>query len=421
MKFAWLGCLLLGGLLYAGPQDSDSNINARYTVETVIVSSKGWTTNLRAETTNKISPNLYQQLSAIIGQKLNPAALDTLAANIKKELSAREVTHRIVRGETPEQVRVEFEVRPARATLGMNVRQLLYDSKQGWSGSGEAELTLKQVHTFALGLVSDGDWLAERYTGLTGRYEAKGLLDNRLSLKFQTASYHDQWNHTAKTALAAHPEVTPTLYRARQEFQPTATITLSRPLSLTVGARVDRLESEVPAVGTEASNALVTTLRFHRTVEGSDAQQDLDADVSLHAATRILNSDYVYAMKSAGIRYQYRHGKHSLSDNLWAGTISGKAPLYERFVLGNTYYLRGWNKNEIDPLGGNRAVHNSVEYHYGPFQAFYDMGSVWDEGQTAVARHSVGIGIRESIFSLAVAIPLRGGHVEPIFMMGILP
>jgi len=33
----------------------------------------------------------------------------------------------------------------------------------------------------------------------------------------------------------------------------------------------------------------------------------------------------------------------------------------------------------------------------------------------------VGIGLRESVFSLAVAIPMRAGRVEPIFIMGILP
>jgi hypothetical protein len=33
----------------------------------------------------------------------------------------------------------------------------------------------------------------------------------------------------------------------------------------------------------------------------------------------------------------------------------------------------------------------------------------------------VGLGVRESVFSLAVAIPMRSGHVEPIFIMGILP
>ena len=131
MKYAWLGCLLLGSLLFAAPQDSDSNVNARYVVETVIVSGKGWTANLQSETTDKISTNLLHQLTAIIGQKLNPPSLDNLAQNLKRELNAREVTHRVVRGETPEQVRVEFEVRPARAGLGMNVNQFLYDSQTG--------------------------------------------------------------------------------------------------------------------------------------------------------------------------------------------------------------------------------------------------------------------------------------------------
>jgi outer membrane translocation and assembly module TamA len=108
-------------------------------------------------------------------------------------------------------------------------------------------------------------------------------------------------------------------------------------------------------------------------------------------------------------------------DNAWGGYISGKAPLSDRFVLGNAEYLRGWNKYEIDPLGGNRALYNSVEYHYGPLLAFYDAGAIWDESQPIVVRHSVGLGLRESVFSLAVAIPMRSGHIEPIFMMGILP
>jgi Omp85 superfamily domain len=420
MKYAWLGCLFAGSLLFAGPQDSDNNVNARYIVETVIVSGQGWTTNLGSETTDKISSGLRHQLIGIIGQKLNPAALDSLAENLKKEMRAREVIHRVVRAEVAEQVRVEFEVRPARATLGMNVRQFVYDSKQGWSGSGEADVTV-QHHTFALGLVSDGDWLPERYTGITARYEDSRVGTDRLSFKFTAQSFHTQWNHETTTALAYRPDVATDLYRARQEFQPTATVVLAKPLTLTVGARIELFESEVPAAGTEASNAVITTLRYHRHVEGSENQQDLDADCSLHAATKVLNSDFVYSMRSAGVRYQLRRGKHIVTDNAWGGVIGGRAPLSDRFVLGNTYYLRGWNKYEIDPLGGNRALHNSVEYHYGPFQVFYDVGTVWDEGQPMIGRHSVGIGVRESVFSLAVAIPMRSGHVEPIFMMGILP
>jgi hypothetical protein len=420
MKRAWLGCLLLGSLLFAAPQDSDSNVNARYVVETVIVSGKGWTTNLQSESTDKISTNLLHQLTAIIGQKLNPAALDTLAQNLKKELSAREVTHRIVRGETPEQVRVEFEVRPARASLGMNVNQFLYDSRQGFSGSGEADITVQQ-HVFALGLVSNGDWLPERFSGILARYEDKHVGTDRLSFKFEAESFHTQWNQATVAAMAENPGDVPALYRARQEFQPTATIVLFKPLTLTVGARIERFEEEGPASAVEMADAAITDLHYHQAIEGPASQQEWDADCTLHTATRVLNSDYAYSARTAGVRYQLHSGKHTVIDNAWGGYISGKAPLSDRFVLGNAEYLRGWNKYEIDPLGGNRALYNSVEYHYGPLLAFYDAGAIWDESQPIVVRHSVGLGLRESVFSLAVAIPMRSGHIEPIFMMGILP
>jgi Omp85 superfamily domain len=421
MKLSWLGCLFLGGLLFAGPQDdSASNVNARYTVETVIVSGKGWTTDLRSDTTNKISTDLLHKLTAIIGKKVNPPALETLAGNLKRELSAREVTHRLVRGETPDQVRVEFEVSPARASLGVNVNQFVYNSKQSLSGSGEAVLTTQQ-QTFALGLVDNGDWLPERFAGIVARYEDKSVGTDRLSFKFEAESVHSQWNQATISAMAANPQDVAALYRSRMAFQPTATVVLAKPLTLTVGARVERFEDEGPAGAIEDANAVITSLHYHQSMEGASNQQDLDADFSLHAATRALNSDYVYSLRSAGVRYQFRSGKHTLTENAWGGFISGRAPLSDRFVLGNTYYLRGWNKFEIDPLGGNRALYNSVEYHYGVFQAFYDAGAIWDEGQPIVARHSVGLGIRESVFSLAVAIPMRAGHIEPIFIMGILP
>ncbi|MEI9977260.1 MAG: hypothetical protein WDO73_37540 [Ignavibacteriota bacterium] len=351
MCLAWLSSS--GSLLFAAPQDSDTNVNARYTVETVIVSGKGWTTNLQSETTNKISYGLLHDLTAIIGQRLNPSSLDTLAQNLKRELRAREVTHRIVRADTPERVVVEFDVRPARASLGMNVNQFLYDSKQGFSGSGEASLTMGP-HVIALGLVSNGDWLPERFSGVVARYEDKKVGTDRLSFKFEAETFHTQWNHTTVTAFNEEPATAdlPSLYRARQAFQPTATVVILKPLTLTVGARLERFEDFGGQIF--AANAVISDLHYHRTVEGSGSQQNFDADASLHVSARALNTDYVYSLRTAGIRYQIRIGKHIVSDNAWGGYISGRAPLSDRFVLGNTEYLRGWNKYEIDPLGGNR-------------------------------------------------------------------
>jgi hypothetical protein len=424
MKYARFGCLLLGSLLLAYGQDPDPsaspNVNSRYTVETVILSGKGWTTNLQSESTDKISTGLRHQLVALIGQKLDPKTLDNLAVNLKKELNAREVTHRIERGEIAGQVRVEFDVKPVRSSVGLSLDSFTYDSKIGWSGSGEATVTASQ-NTFGFGLASDGDGELERYAGIRASYENKHLGTERVGLKFLFDSYHDQWNRNTLIGLEGHPATTSDAYRSRQTFQPTLTVQLSRPLTLEVGTRFERYTNENPQLGNDGSDGIMASLRYHRQLEGSDIQQDFDGALSLLSTTRLLDSDFVFNKWSAGLRYQFRRAKHQVIDNIWGGTIDGRAPLNERFVMGNTAYLRGWNKYDIDPLGGNRVIHNSVEYRYGCFQLFYDAGAIWDEGQPAIPRHSLGIGVHDSIFSLAVAFPVKSGHVEPILMMGIIP
>jgi hypothetical protein len=418
MRFACLGCLFFGGLLFAG-QDADINVNARYTVETVIVAGKGWRTDLLSGNNDHISAGLRQDLVALIGSKLNPGELDSLASRLRKEFSAREVTHRLLRGDNPGQVRVEFDVRPARGSVDLNVNQFVYNSKEGWSGSGEAGFTVNQ-NSFEFGLTSDGDSLPERYAGISARYENKHVGTDRVNLRFEFASYHDQWNSNTIDAVAAAPDETSGIYRSRQEFEPSAAIAIARPLTLEVGTRFERYEEQFPTDRMVGANALTAALRYHRRLEGTSNQQDIDASYALDAATRALGSDFVFTSHYAGFRYRLTHGKHLLSDDFEIGAIYGIAPLDDRFVLGNSRRLRGWNKYDLDPTGGNRMVYNSVEYRYGVFKAFYDAGAIWDEGQAAVPRHSVGIGVHESVFTLAVAFPVRSGHIEPIFIMGMI-
>jgi len=421
MKYTWLGCLMVGSLLFAGTQDSDLNVNKRYTVDTVIVAGKGWKTNIADQQNDRISTGLRRDLLALIGQKLNPTVLDGLSGRLKKEFSAREVSHHVLRGDRPEHVRIEFEVRPASFGIDGTVTKFLYDSKQGWSGAGSVGFTVEQ-NSFGFGLASDGDTLDERFAGISARYENKHLGTDRLGLRFKFESFHEQWNQNTLNALASPSasSLTSDAYRTRQNFEPTATISLAKPLTLEIGVGFQRFQNQYPAAHMEGSNALITALRYHRRMADSEFPQDIDADYTLRAATKILDSDFVYASHSVGLSYRVNHGKHQVSEHVNAGTISGRAPLYDRFVAGNSYYLRGWNKYDIDPIGGNRLLHNSVEYRYGPFQAFYDAGAVWDSGQPAIARHSVGVGIKESIFSLALAFPVRSGHVEPIVMIGMI-
>ena len=417
MKYSWL-CLMVGSLLVAGTQDSDLNVNKRYTVDTVIVAGKGWTTNVADQQTDKFSSGLRKDFAALIGQKLNPGILDGLAARLKKELSASEVSHHVLRGDTPDHVRVEFEARPARYGVDATVTKFLYDSKQGWSGAGSVGFTVQQ-NNFGFGLASDGDTLDERFAGISAHYENKHVTD-RVGLRFLFENYHEQWNQSTLDALAANPGQTSEAYRTRQNFQPSATISLAKPLTLEIGVGFQRFQNQYPAAHYEAANALISTLRYHQRWPESEFQQDVDADYTLRASSRLLGSDYVYTSHLVGLHYRVAHGKHQLMEQVVAGGIEGQAPLAERFVAGNSYYLRGWNKYDIDPIGGNRLVHNTVEYRYGPFQAFYDAGAVWDSGQPATPRHSLGVGFKESLFSLALAFPVRSGHIEPVVMIGMI-
>jgi hypothetical protein len=416
MKLRWLGCLVFGSILWAGPQDPEFNVNTRYTVETVIVSGDGWTTNVVSDHDERISSGLRKQIAALIGNKLNPAALDDLAHKLRRELQARTVSHRVLRGASPEYVQVVFEVQIRPTHFDVSVPKFLYSSQQGWSGAIEGTATVRH-QGFTLGMVSDGDELAERYTGVVARYEDTNLGSDRVRFRFQFASYHEMWN--SETRADAPGADTSELYRTRESVQPVVTFVLAKPLILSVGGDFERFQNETPAAPSETANTLITNLSYHRRLDDSDYQQEMDADYNLRAATRILASDFVYARHRWGFRYVLTHGKHTLADEFTAGVITGRAPLFERYVLGNSTTLRGWDKYQIDPLGGNRMAHNSVDYRYGCFEAFYDSGAVWDSGQTVIVRHSMGMGLRRGPLFVAVAFPLREGRTEPVFMAGM--
>jgi hypothetical protein len=265
-------------------------------------------------------------------------------------------------------------------------------------------------------VVSDGDELAERFAGVTARYENRKVGTERLRFRFVVEDYHEQWNRETRTAAAA--EDAPDTYRTRRNFEPAATIVLAGPLTLTVGASFENMQPDIMAASDQSANALVSTLRYHWRLEDA-TQQELDAAYSLRAATKILGSDFVYGRHRWSARYSATRGRHTIIDAAMAGLITGRAPLFERFVLGNSSTLRGWNKFDVDPLGGDRMVHNTAEYRYRIVEVFYDTGAVWNRGDAATVRHSVGLGFRKSCFSVAVAFPLRENRVEPIFMLGM--
>lgn len=426
MRFFLLGSLILGGAGIAGGlsasdpptpahlRSASVNVNSRYIVEAV---------DLNGYSSAKIADALRDRIEAMIGQPYDSEAIDGIAKDLRKEIHAKTVTQHIAKGSNPEMVRLVYEVTRRSAGLEISVPKFLYHSKQGWSGQIEASTTVARNNTFVFGVVSDGDELIERYTGINARYENSHIGTNRIRFQFLFENYHEQWNRLTNAVEIPHLAGSgePDVYRSRRNYQPLFSFVIAKPLTITVGASVQTLNEVLPGVRTESSNALILGFRYHKQLGGAEESlKTFDGAYDLRAATKDLGSDYIFTRQHWVGAYNWSRGKHALSDTVTAGYISGRAPLYERFVVGTSSLLRGWNRYDLDPLGGNRLLHNSLEYRYRFAQIFYDCGSLWSNGKPPVLRHSIGIGVRQSIFSVAVAFPVRtDGRIEPTLLVGM--
>jgi hypothetical protein len=388
------------------------NVNAKYTVESVQVSGqKNW----------RISDALRKEVDKMVGSKLDYPALDRLADRIKKELHVPAVSVNVGKGTVPDHVVVNFEVpKSHEQPAELHVAKFLYDSKLGWSGEGDASTAVKG-NKFTFGLVSDSDAMLERFSGIKAKYERKHLGTDRVHLRFEFDSYHEQWNQATLLASPFDNTGQPGIYRSMQVFTPEATLVIAAPLELDFGTSFSRFRPEQPGAQIESSNAVVSTLRYHqRWGSKSDIdEQELNASYSMRAGIRALETDNDFTRQMTQARYRFRRDHNSVEIGFLAGEISGNAPLFEKFVAGNATVLRGWNKFDLDPLGGSHIVHGSIDYAYRWLQVFYDTGAIWDVAQEREQRQSVGAGFKENGFQVAVAFPIRFGRIEPIFYAGL--
>lgn len=297
-------------LFASGPQ-SAINVNSRYVVEKVEISDRG---------KERISRGLREDIEKLVGDNLNQETLDRLARRIRREMNARTVAHKVTRGTQPEHVIVLFEVsgRPRRLDVDVSVRRGVYHAKQGWSGDLDSKFTAGS-NEFLFGVVSDGDQLLERYSGIRAGYDRTRLGTDRIRLGFRFASYHQKWNAATENALITSPDV-PGAYRWRQNYAPTLTFALAEPLTLTVGTSFQRFQTQYPAARTEAANAVTTTLRYSRRLEDSHSNtHEVKAGYNLRAATNILGTDYAYSRHLADAGYSLTHGHHGLEASFKAG------------------------------------------------------------------------------------------------------
>jgi hypothetical protein len=401
------------------PQPADQkvgiNVNERYLVEGIA---------FRGFDESKISKSWHAKARKLVGEKYSERAARDLAMKLAAELKSEyKVEVKVEKGQKPDHVKVVFHLEKIhryfhRNAFDSTVPLVVYHSKHGFSGTLEIPIDFHH-NVFTFGLVSDADQLLERNAGFRLRYEHRKLGTEKLLLRIDFNGYHQSFNPATLAALEQRPDV-PDFYRARQNFAPSLSVHPTKELMLRAGVSFQRLQLQYPTLHTEMAYAGIADIRYLRDVESKAGYwQRFGVDYGLRTATRVLDSDYVYTRHRIKTDYVLSKGKHLLGAHFLGGLITGNAPLFERFSLGNSTTLRGWNKFDVAPLGGNRAAHGSLEYRYEHFQIFYDVGAVWDSGRSSQAKHGIGFGFVSKSAFISLAFPVRLDNVVPIFMFGI--
>jgi hypothetical protein len=408
----------------AAESASDLNVNSRYTIESI---------NFIDQRDYKLSTSALDDIRRLIGAKVNTQALDLLTQRIRAELHAHEVTFKLTRGAEPEAVRVLINVDRAAGAVDASVPKLIYNSQLGFTGIAQVTSTLGS-NALTFQMIRDSDTLIERFSGIQAKYDRLSLAGGRIRLGFEFDAYQDQYDASTLAALdsASRPSsqlsyIAAGAYGSRLNYEPSATFVLAAPLTLTVGLSFEELDHLPTAARPESANAVINTLRYHQRWLGSGGnKQELDAGYTLRAATTHLGSDLTYVRHLAHARYSYSHDAQSIEVAIAAGAIYGQAPLFERFAIGDSAMLLGWNKYNLYPIGGNRLAYGSVTYGYHGMRVFYDTGSVWEQGKAPGAKQSVGVGVSSGLgvlergaFLLALAFPLRDNHVVPVLIAGM--
>ena len=394
------------------PSD-DTNVNSRYTVESVEISGASEA---------RLSRGLREELRRYVGQRFSPEAFARLSGRVRDELKARLVSPKLMKGTEPESVRVVLDVLGRRVNVSTEQSRLAWHTRQGWTGELKLTIEERDRQRLSLGVFSDGDTLTERFSGAKAGY-SRSLFNGRIRPGFSVSTARAQYDTRTLQAAGMNE-----LYRNVDSFQPTVTFIpwhsgYGQELTVEVGLRLQRFALLSPEANRNvASHALVNSLRYRR-VRGDVENGRLTLNGLIGLANGF-GGDYSFDRQEVRGGAEYHRGGSRLTVDFTGGSLRGNAPFTERFAAGNTLLLRGWNKFEIAPLGGTGLVASSVEYGRSlkgklEASAFVDSGSIWNRGTAAVARTSAGCGLRtRDGFFFYVAFPLRDGRIEPMVMTG---
>ena len=188
------------------------------------------------------------------------------------------------------------------------------------------------------------------------------------------------------SALALNPAI-PAAYENRSTITPLLKFAFRPELSVTGGVSIAELDPLPTATDKRMANAVVGSIDYNwQSRQDSGGKHTVDASFGVHAGTRELESDLTYTRYLGQGWYRYDFGRHHVQASGMAGGITGHAPLFERFPLGDSATLVGWDKYDIAPVGGDRVVFSSIAYRYTCLALCLDLGSCGREHRSPGVR-----------------------------------
>lgn len=391
----------------------EDNVNTRYVVDHVAI---------EGVPDSDVSAALHDDLQALVGRRLDSDEADRLRDRIQRELPGYDVSRRISRGDEPGHIRIVYELRKKEPPPWLRFEptrvNAIYHSEQGWGsfltlGIGNGDIRFTPIVS-----IDNDDDLIEEYTGYGLRFETRRMGTRRLGASLEWSSYDPTWRAATVGAVATNPSI-PALYDTRSSITPLVKFAITPELSVSAGVSVTELDPLAPASTTRMANAALGSVDFSRRWDSGDGSQKVDARFLLRAGSGALGSDLVYDRYLGAGTYRFDFGRQHVLATGQAGTITGSAPLFERFSLGDSVTLRGWDKYDVAPAGGSRMYYASVEYRFTGLAVFFDLGSVWDTPIDKRARTSTGLSFYAGPFFATVGFPLNASTLSPVFTIGL--
>jgi hypothetical protein len=405
-------------------QQPDPNINAKYVIEKA---------EIRGLAPRDQQP-FDDDLRALVGRRLDSPEVHALETRLREALREYVVLRRSARGTEPGRIRLIFEVRRADWSRWIRFEptdaNVIFHSDQGWGAKLPLSISSGNLLISPFFAFDVGDELVEEYSGWGIRVDTRQLGSERLGASFEYSSYEMDWREPTLTALALDPGI-PAAYEKRRSVTPALRFGITRELTLSGGVRITELDA-LPEAGGESrmANAVLASLTFARSPRETerDGKADRDARGDRHGVNAGfvvrtglagLESDFVYERYVVYAGYSFRRAHQAVIATGMAGRIEGDAPLFERFSIGDSRTLRGWNKYDLAPAGGDRVFHASLEYRYRAFGMFLDTGSVWTRDTARRLRTSAGLTFNPGPVFMTVGFPLNTSEFGAVFTMGV--